>query len=278
MTEGYVIINCSSNSVVESVQVELLAKSIRRADPSRPITLVATSASFINPVASFCDAVIVEDPNPTSRYFKSLLASPYTKTIAFQPNQLLTKFNPLVWENLRSMTAIVLPKTIHGFNDATLDPNVYMKGSIETQSYEESSIVNTLYFDKNKGCDDVLGLAVILSASYSRDTYIDFFKDQEHYMPSFPEYIWDSWVMTLMKQITESKISEYDFVHCIDLSTQENNIQNSKWTGKWCDFLSYWVNELGELKVENFVQQGLVHYGTNAWLGSNEIKNLRNIA
>ena len=43
----------------------------------------------------------------------------------------------------------------------------------------------------------------------------------------------------------------------------------------WPEFLSYWVNEQGDIKIENYVQLGLVKYNTSAWLTDSTLINLR---
>ena len=73
-------------------------------------------------------------------------------------------------------------------------------------------------------------------------------------------------MLSFLQTITDDKITTFDFIHCIDLSKQENNYVNNNWTRRWSEFLTYWVNEDGLVKIENFVQRGLVKYESSAWL------------
>jgi hypothetical protein len=271
MSEGYLIIN---STIDNKTEVDILISSIKRIDTTRPISVVTNDStiSFIE-----ADQVIVQDElNYTLKYFKSLLASPYNKTISFLPDQILTMFDTGVWENLRSLNSVVIPKNRYSFNNDIVNPAMYASASEELKSFELESIPNAIYFNKDNGCADIFGLASILSADYNQDKFIDFFVDKEHSMPPFPTYVWPSWILSFLRSIIDQKISTFDFIHCIDLSIQENNYVNNNWTRRWSEFLTYWVNEQGVIKIENFVQQGLIKYDSKAWLTENILKNLKN--
>lgn len=275
MTEGYLIVNCTMKNLT---QVELLVKSIRLFDKQRPISIIAHEDN-LKKYLLYIDEEIYLKPSKilTATYFHSLLASPYTKTIAFNPDQILTNFNIDVWENLRGMNSIVMPKTKSNFNGDLLDYSLYTHGSIEQKSFGEGSIIDAIFFNKDKGCDYVFGMAALISYYYNQNQFIDFFADKENnVMPPFPKYMWPEWVMSLMYKILELKITKFDFINLIDLSVRENNYTNNKWSSMtWPEFLSYWVNEQGDIKIENYVQLGLVKYNTSAWLTDSTLTNLR---
>jgi hypothetical protein len=270
MSEGYLIVNANMDN---QVGVELLIRNIVKIDPYRPVSVIVNDNDIKFIEAD--DVIYSNEENPTLGYFKALLASPYDKTIALLPDQLLTAFDIIVWENLRGLDSIVLPKNRYSFNGQIIDPTLYNTASTELKSFGLSSIPNAIFFNKDKGCDNIFGLAAILCANYDQDDYINFFVDKEHEMPSFPKFIWNSWVMSLLQIITSGKISTFDFMHCIDLSKQENNYVNNNWTRRWSEFLTYWVNDDGVLKIENFVQSGLVKYESCGWLTEEAILNLK---
>lgn len=278
MNEGYLIVNCVKSNLT---QVELLIKSIRFFDKERPISIVTNEPDLVKYLL-YVDNDIFLDPetvfnNDTALYFQSLLKSPYEKTIAFLPDQILTNFNPEVWENLRGMNSIVIPKTRSNFNGEQLPNSVYYHSAIEEKSFGEGSILNAIFYNKNKGCDYALGMAVLISIYYNQNEYIDFFSEFENNaMPAFPEYIWPGWIISLIGKILSFKLSKFDFIDCIDLSLRENSYINDQWSKKpWSEFLSYWVNESGNIKIENYIQSGLIKYNTNAWLTENTLTNLR---
>ena len=62
----------------------------------------------------------------------------------------------------------------------------------------------------------------------------------------------------------------------IKRSKQENNFINNNWTRRWSEFLTYWVNDSGVVKIENFVQLGLVKYESCGWLNDESLTNLKN--
>ena len=258
-------------------QVEILVKSIRFFDPTRPIS-IATHESDLKKYLLYIDKEIQVTKSikiPTAFYFHCLLNS--DKTIAFYPDQILTNFNPDVWENLRGMNSVVIPKTRYSFNGEKIDNNSYYHGAVEEKSFGESSILNSIFFNKSKGCDYVFGLAIRIASQYNQNEFIDFFSNKpDHAMPSFPEYLWPEWLMTLMSKILGFKITKYDFIHCIDLSSRENSYVNNNWSKKqWPEFLSHWVNDEGSIKIENYVQLGLVKYSTSSWLTDASLTNLR---
>ena len=271
MDEGYLIINSHSENVLE---VNLLIQSIKKIDSKRPVCVATTDNDL-----KFIEAdkiIYIEEPNPTVAFFKSMLDSPYIKTIALLPDQILTSFNTAIWENLRGMESIVLPKNRFSFNDMIIDPVLYPLSQTDVKSFGLTSIPNAIYFNKEKECDYIFGLAVILSSNYEQHKYIDFFADKEHSMPPFPNFIWPSWMLSFLQTITDDKITTFDFIHCIDLSKQENNYVNNNWTRRWSEFLTYWVNEDGVIKIENFVQRGLIKYESSAWLTQEVQQNLKN--
>lgn len=275
MSEGYLIVNCNMKNLT---QVELLVKSIRLFDKQRPISIIAHEDN-LKKYLLYIDEEIYLKPSKilTATYFHSLLASPYTKTIAFNPDQILTNFNIDVWENLRGMNSIVMPNTRIDFNGDLLDCSLYTHGSIEQKSFGEGSIIDAIFFNKDKGCDYVFGMAALISYYYNQNKFIDFFADKENNaMPPFPKYMWPEWVMSLMYKILEFKITKFDFINLIDLSVRENNYTKNQWSNKtWTEFLSYWVNEQGDIKIENYIQLGLVKYNTSAWLTDSTLTNLR---
>lgn len=277
MSEGYLITDCSMKNLT---QVELLIKSIKCFDPTKPISIIAHEKNLKKYLLYVDNEIFIEKNKrsiPTAVYFHSLLQSPYEKTITFQPDQLLTDFDPSVWENLRGMNSIVLPKTRFSFNGQTIDSSIYHKGDLEEKSFETSSILNSLYFNKTKGCDYVFGMCVLIASKYNQHTFIDFLAANElTSMPTLPEYLWPEWLMTLMYKILPAKMTKFDYLHCVDLSIRENSYVNNNWSKRpWTEFLSYWVNETGSIKIENFVQNGLIKYNTSAWLTEETLANLR---
>jgi hypothetical protein len=253
-------------------------KSIRLFDKERPISIIAHEDN-LKKYLLYIDQEIYIEPSSilSATYFHSLLASPYTKTIAFNPDQILTNFNIDVWENLRGMNSIVMPKTRSSFNGELLDYSLYTEGSTEQKSFGEGSIIDAIFFNKDKGCDYVFGMAVLIASKYDQNEFIDFFADKENNaMPPFPKYLWPEWLMSMMSKILGLKVTKFDFVNLIDLSIRENSYVNDNWSKKpWPEFLSYWVNDRGDIKIENYVQLGLVKYNTSAWLTTETLTNLR---
>jgi hypothetical protein len=170
-----------------------------------------------------------------------------------------------------------MPKTRSSFNGELLDYSLYSEGSNEQKSFGEGSIIDAIFFNKDKGCDYVFGMAVLIASQYNQNEFIDYFADKENNsMPAFPKYIWPEWLMSLMYKILPFKITKFDFVNLIDLKIRENSYVNDSWSKKpWPEFLSYWVNDTGDIKIENYIQLGLVKYSTSAWLTEDSLTNLR---
>jgi hypothetical protein len=271
MNEGYLIIGANKDTVR---QTNLLISSIRYNDPTRPVA-VATQDKSIQKEFTADTVVVVPYEDDITTVFKSYLLSPYEKTIAFQTNQLLTDFTPSVWENLRGMNSIVILKTRHSHCMSAIDPMVYYKSSTEQKSFSTHSLINAIYFNKEQGSDYVFGLAVVIASNYDQNLLIDYFSNKENSMPAFPKYIWPEWLMSLFYQCLEYKIVKYDFVRLIDLRRREMIDQQDDWnSSNWQDFLTYWVTQDGLVKIENFIQLGLIQFRGDEWLDDRYIKHL----
>jgi hypothetical protein len=280
MTEGYLIVDVNADNIK---YVELLVKNIKQFDPDRPVSIAgneqieAVENSFISSKIVFNSEFIEKNPNIV--YFESVMKSPYDRTIVFLPDQLLTEFNTEVWENLRGLGPIVFPKTRKSFAYEEIPFSAYSHSDLEEKTFGYSVIMNCAYFDKSLGSDSLLGFAINLSASYQFEDYVEWFnetkKTNDIFLPSFPKWITPSWVVCFIKSISPEKIKFYDFINCIDLSKQENNFVNRRWSElSWNKFLSYWVTEDSDVKIENFIQRGLIKYQTTGWLNEKNFKNL----
>ena len=279
MTEGYLILGLTVDNIK---QCELLAQSIKRLDSTRPVVAVTYSDTEFRLID--IDDVVYTDtytvtPNGLE-YFNSVMSSPFDRTIALLPTQLLTQFNPGVWENLRSLGPIVFPKDMLSYSYEQIDPAIYSTSAAELKAFGYASNINAGYFDKTLGSDDIMGLAMIF-ASYNNIEYLSWLQEYKQNnnttLPIFPEYIWPQWIISLVRTISDDRIKIYNFVDCIELKIQDNNTHNNKWSkSTWNTFLKYWVTDSGEIKIENFIQNGLVHYTDVNWMSNDDLTNLTN--
>lgn len=276
-TEGYLIPLVTSDNLW---QAELLAHSIKSIDPDRRVVAVTRdliSSSILNQVIQL--AGLCDDDN--FNYFFSLLNSPFEKTIALMPDQILTKFNTDVWESLRGLGGVVLPKNRHSFSGEQISDTVYWRGNIENKSFGRTSNINAVYINKSEGADELLGFALTLCGNYQQDAAIEWVKEknklnQEVLLPFFPEYLWSEWVVSFITTLNPERIKRFDFVNCIDLSKQEMNHWNQVWSREhWSTFLNYWVTDTPEIKIENFIQHGLIRYQHAGWLTTERIRLLK---
>lgn len=279
MTEGYLITGVNANNLK---YVELMINDINHLDPSRSISIAGCGIDNIKNSLLHSKIVFDEEyieKNPNIIYFSSVMQSPYDRTIVFLPNQLLTEFNIEVWENLRGLGPVVFPKTRKSFSYEDIPNSAYTDADLEEKTFGFSVILNCAYYDKMLGSDNLLGFATNLAASYEFEDYITWFNEnkqkQDVLLPSFPKWLTPSWVMCLLKAISPEKIKFYDFITCIDLGIQENNHWNKRWSEmSWNKFLSYWVTEDGDIKIENFIQKGLINYETTGWIDEKKLKIL----
>ena len=279
MTEGYLILGLTNDNIK---RCELLAQSIKRLDPTRPVAAITYSNIEFRPID--IDEIVHTDTYTVTpmglEYFNSVISSPFDRTIALLPNQLLTQFNPAVWENLRSLGPVVFPKHMLAYSYEQIDPTMYSNAQAELKSFGYASNINAGYFDKTLGSNDILGMAMVF-ASYNNTEYLNWlrkFKEtNDTSLPIFPEYMWPQWIISLIRNILDDRIKIYDFVDCIELKMQDNNTHNNKWSkAPWNTFLKYWVTDAGEIKIENFIQNGLVHYTDVNWMSDADLTNLTN--
>lgn len=279
MTEGYLITGVTADNLK---YVEILVNDINHFDPQRKISIAGHGIDKLE--NSYIDKKIIFDSefaekNPNIIYFNSVMQSPYERTIVFLPDQLLTEFNIEVWENLRGLGPIVFPKTRKYFSYEDIPNSAYTSANIEEKTFGYSIITNCAYYDKTLGSDSLIGFAVNLAASYEFEDYVAWVNENKKYteiaLPSFPEWITPSWVLCFLKALAPEKIKFYDFITCIDLSLQDNNFWNKKWSEvSWNKFLSYWVTDSADIKIENFIQRGLVKYETTGWFNEKNFKVL----
>jgi len=269
MSEGYLIPLLTEEN---HEQVEMLACTIKKIDPLRKV--VAVSHKQLNSLKGVDQIKVLDGlcDDATFNYFFSLLHSPFDKTIAFLPDQILTKFNTDVWEGLRGLGSMVMLKNRYSFSGETIPDAAYWKGDIELKSFGIASNINAIYFDKTQDASDILGFAIKLCGHYNHTDALNWAKDknadgEDIFLPFFPEFLWPEWVMSFVQTVLQDKIVTFDFIHSIDLGKQEMNHWAPIWSREpWSRFLNYWVTDAGELKIENFVQHGLVKYQHAGWI------------
>lgn len=278
MNEGYLIVNATNDNLK---QVELLVHSIKKIDKSRPI-IIASCNTDLKTISGITDIVTVENvDNKVLQYFKCLLASPLDKTIALLPDQILTEFNVDVWESLRGMGPIVIPEKKLNFAGDRIWPSAYWMDSMEEKTFGHASVINAIYLDQACGARDVLGLAIDICSSYQQQEFLTWVKQQSDLgeslsLPIFPEFLWEQWILSFLRTVLQEKIRQFDFVNCIDLSIQENNFWNPIWSKEaWNKFLTYWVTDKSEIKIENFIQKGLIKYQHAGWLSEENLTLLK---
>lgn len=271
MKEVY-IINCETDQQV--VSVNMLSKSIRHFDSTREIVVATPLAAEL-----FLNQVTIHNyelsSNPTLNYFKAVVDVKCDRAIYFKTDQLLTHFTTDCWETLRNLSSIVTLKTRLNFAGNEINPDVYYQDNINLSTLKDTKNINAVYFDFSKNARQLLGFCIDFCSDYDYNKVQDFsneLKQQEvqNFLPAFPEFIWPSWVISFVSLLFDEDFIEFDFLDNIDLSLQEYNITDSVWSNKsWNQFLSFWVTEQGQIKIENFIQSGLIKYQNTAWLNDN---------
>lgn len=268
MKEIY-IINCETEEQI--ICAELLSKSIKKFDSNRDI-VVTTPLS----ADAFTSSVKIHNyeltSNPTLNFFKAIVDVECDRAIYFKPDQLLTHFSDECWETLRNLSSIVTLKTRLSFSGNPIDPDVYYQDNINVSTLKITKNTNAMFLDFSKQARQLLGFCIDFCSNYNYEDVQEFAatikeNGDQNSLPSFPEFIWPSWILSYASLLFDDEFIEFDFLDNIDLSLQEYNISDHVWSGKpWHQFLSYWVSDLGQLKIENFIQSGLVKYQNTVWL------------
>lgn len=277
MHEGYLIVNANSEN---SNQVELLAYSIKKIDSKRRI-VATTGDRNLDRISNVDDVVYVnyDNENQVFGYFNSLRVSPFEKTIALLPDQILTKFDTELWTVLNNMTAIVLPEQKINFAGDRIWPSAYLKDSIEEKTFSRASVINAVYLNRTRGADDILQFACDFCSTFNYENVVAWIQDRDDiFLPVFPETLWEQWVFGFMSTMFEDKFMTLNFINCIDLSIQENNFWSPFWSKEpWTKFLTYWITDKGDIKIENYVQLGLIKYQHADWLSKDNINLLKDV-
>lgn len=277
MKEVY-IINCENES--EILSAELLAKCIKHFDSSRDVIISTTQ-----PPSKFSSGLNIvqytDTSNPTLNYFKAIVDVECDRAIYFKPDQLLTHFTDECWETLRNLSSIVTLKTRLSFSGEPINPQVYYQDSINLSNLSATKNVNAVYFDFTKHGRQLLGFCIDFASDYDYKNIKKYVADQinngeQINLPTFPEYIWPSWILTYTSLVFDDEFIEFDFLDNIDVSKQDYNTADHIWSSRsWNKFLSYWISDSGQLKIENFIQSGLLKYQTTAWLDEIIIEKLQ---
>jgi hypothetical protein len=268
MKEVYVI-HCENEN--EILSTELLLKTIKHFDSSRQI-IVTTPLS----ADRFSVGIVVNEytdtNNPTLNYFKAIVDVDCDRAIYFKSDQLLTHFSSECWEALRNLSSIVTLKTRFSFSGETINPALYYQDNININNLSTTKNVNAVFFDFTKTARQLLGFCIDFSSDYNYKNIRTYITEQinngtQINLPTFPEYIWPSWVLSYVSLVFEEEFIEFDFLENIDVSKQEYNTGDHIWSSRsWNKFLSYWISDHGQIKIENFIQSGLLKYQTTAWL------------
>lgn len=278
MTEGYLILGDDDNIDI----VSLLATSIKSFDSDRKIAVVTyKDTKKIEGVDIIVNAEEFIPPSTELQYFYRVIKSPFDRTIAFISNQLLLSFDVNVWETLRGLGPVVLHNKRYSYSYEEISADSYWDSRIEKETFDITPVLNAGYFDKTLGSDDIMGLAMDIAGKYDHIEYVEWLTlyklNDEVYLPKFPDNLWPEWIVAFIATITENKIKFYNFINCVDLKKQDNNAFNDKWKKQsWNKFLNYWVTEEGQIKIENFIQTGLLHYGKCNWLSKEDLINIKN--
>ena len=268
MKEAYVI-HCENDKQVQSA--ELLATTLKFYDSSRIVAVTtpcnATAFKVITTVHTY-----ESTSNPTLNYFKAIVDLDYDRILYFKADQLMTHFTTDAWETLRNLSSVVTLADRLDFSGEKIQPEVYYQDSINLKTVQETTNTNVVYFDFSKSARQLIGFCIDFSSDYSYESVQSFVRDMRDLgnhvdLPNFPEYIWPSWVLSFTSKVFDDEFIKFNFVDNIDLSRQELNIKDGIWASKrWNHFLSHWFTEQGQLKIENFIQSGLVKYENIAWI------------
>lgn len=268
MKEVYVI-HCENEN--EILSAELLSKTITHFDSSRQV-VITTPVSASQFSAGVNVNEYTDTGNPTLNYFKAIVDVDCDRAIYFKSDQLLTHFSSECWETLRNLSSIVTLKTRFSFSGETIEPSVYYQDSININNLSTTKNVNAVFFDFTKTARQLLGFCIDFSSDYNYKNIKTYITDQinngvQISLPTFPEFIWPSWVLSYVSLVFEDEFIEFDFLENIDVSKQEYNTGDHTWSSRsWNKFLSYWISDHGQIKIENFIQSGLLRYQTTAWL------------
>jgi len=279
MKEIY-LINCSNKAELD--QAKVLAVSLRHFDKSRPV-YIAGPKELEEQYPNFITFGYESEGNYTHDYFTALIESDFDRAIYFTPWQICQYFDPAVWEPLRNLTPIVGLNIKKMYNESIIDPSVYFEDKVNIATLNTTFNNSAIYVDNTKNAKKIIGSCIDLAASYSLDEVNQVVEKlleenkEVALLDNFPDSVWPSWVLSLYSIVYEDLFFKYDFVNNIDLSRQEC-ANNEQWrTSKWNHFLRYHVDNDGILRIENFVQKGLVTYRDPSWLSDDNIVKLLKI-
>lgn len=261
MAKGYVVYANGEPYVDQAI---LLALTLKRNGNHDPISII-TNNKVSDKYKNIFDQIIeipwktdTVDRFDTLNRWKVYHASPYQQTIVFDSDILVLQDLNIFWKFLENYK-IYFPSNVNTYRGNTVSSNYYRKAFVANNLPNVYSTV--YYFNKSNYAYDFFKLVELISNNWEL-FYGQFCKDFYPKVPSMDiTHAIASKILNIDTEITNTKTMFPNIVH------MKTHCQDWKRpTESWQDKVGSYLDESGNLKIGNYIQNCIFHYTEDDFL------------
>ena len=252
MDNGIVTFADKREYIESAVALSVTAKKFN----SLPVCLITTKDAM--PIAvefqDYFDKILVLDNAATDfNLIRSLEESPYNKTLFVYSDSIITADITPVF-GLLNIFKMVFPSA-QDFKGLTVPSDLYDNRKIITKNQLPDIWTSAILFDKSENTKRVIARAKHVYSNWQ------IYKNniaKEYNLENGLKLAFNT-IMSMAVYLEDEPVAQTAFVFN-NLSRQPNNLFiKSSATMDWFSYLGFWVTDESKFKVENYIQQGIVH-------------------
>lgn len=257
MSNGIITYADSEQYVKQAVLLALTARKNSNLNTS----IVVTDDQLTKDFKQYFDKIyVLEKVDYLERgLLNCLTASEYDKTLFLYSDTLILSDISNVFQ-LLDYNDLVLNKELMDFKGSKITRPLYEQRKIIVRNKLPDVWTNAILYKKSQDFMDLTKL------THRIVTFWRQFKEQ-----FLPEYAIDDKLnlkfnVAFSLALKLSDIQYYPSLTLTTLSKQEENTASMAWANlEWFKFLNAWILDNQQIKVENYIQTGIWHYGKN-WI------------
>jgi hypothetical protein len=252
MDNGIVTFADKKEYIESAVALSVTAKKFN----TLPVCLVTTKDAM--PVAveyqNYFDKILVLDNADTDyNLIRALEESPYNKTLFLYSDSIVTANISPVFE-LLSIFSMVFPRATD-FKGLPVSSELYDNRKIITKNSLPDIWTSAILYDKSESSKRVLARAKNV---YSNWTVYKNNIAKEYNLENGLTSKFNT-IISMSVYLEDEPVPDTSFAFS-NLSKQPNNLFiKSSATMDWFTYLGFWITDESKFKVENYIQQGIVH-------------------
>lgn len=257
MHNGIITYADSNQHVKQAVLLAVTAKK----NSNLPVTIVVPKEELVTAYKDYFDNIcVLEKVDSVERgLVDTLTQTPYDNTLFLYSDTLILTNIEDVFQQL-DFYDIVMNRELLDFKGSKITRQLYEQRKMIVKNNLQDVWSNAILYKKT---DAVMELTKL---THRIITFWRVFKDQFLKEYSIDDKLELKFNVALCLAIKLSDTSVALGFPLTTLSRQEENTASLAWANlDWFKFLNAWVMDNGQVKVENYIQAGIWHYGKN-WI------------